>query len=184
MLIFWYLLLGGERERVDKQKMERLYEENVKAVYKYLFCLTHNADLAEELTQETFCQAMKGLEQFRGECKISVWLCQIAKRLWYKELGRQKAESVPISEVEETISSFGNIENEYLLNVEKVEAFRLLHQLDAVTREVMYLRLTGELSFAEIGDIMEKTENWARVTFYRGKQKLMKGRGEWNKKGK
>ena len=81
MLIFWYLLLGGERERVDKQKMERLYEENVKAVYKYLFCLTHNADLAEELTQETFCQAMKGLEQFRGECKISVWLCQIAKRL-------------------------------------------------------------------------------------------------------
>ena len=160
---------------MDKQKVKEVYEENVKAVYKYLFCLTHNADLAEELTQETFCQAIKGLSQFRGECKISVWLCQIAKRLWYRELNRQRAESVPISEVEEKVSSFGSIENEYLLNVEKVEAFRMLHKLDEVTREVMYLRLTGELSFAEIGDIMEKTENWARVTFYRTKEKLRNG---------
>ena len=38
---------------MDKRKVEEVYEENVKAVYKYLFCLTHNADLAEELTQET-----------------------------------------------------------------------------------------------------------------------------------
>lgn len=67
------------------------------------------------------------------------------------------------------------------LYIEKVEVFRMLHQFDETTREVMYLRLTGELSFAEIGSIMGKTENWARVTFYRGKQKLMKGREEWNK---
>lgn len=164
---------------MDKQKMERVYEENAKAVYRYLFCLTHNADLSEELTQETFYQAMKGFDKFRGECKVSVWLCQIAKRLWYKEL-RKKEEPVPPDEMEEEPGSFGSIENEYLLHVEKVEAFRMLHKLDAVTREVMYLRLTGELSFAEIGNIMEKTENWARVTFYRGKQKLMKGREEWN----
>ena len=165
---------------MDKQRIEQVYEENAKAVYKYLFCLTHNADLAEELTQETFYQAMKGLDRFRGECKISVWLCQIAKRLWYRELEKRKAEHVPISEMAEEIKAFDDIEHDYLLNVEKVEAFRMLHKLDEVTREVMYLRLTGELSFAEIGSIMEKSENWARVTFYRGKQKLMKGREQWN----
>ena len=165
---------------MDKQRMEQVYEENAKAVYKYLFCLTHNADLAEELTQETFYQAMKGLDRFRGECKISVWLCQIAKRLWYRELEKRKPEHVPISEMAEEIRAFDDIEHDYLLNVEKVEAFRMLHKLDEVTREVMYLRLTGELSFAEIGSIMEKSENWARVTFYRGKQKLMKGREQWN----
>ena len=86
-----------------------------------------------------------------------------------------------MSEMTEEITSFDHIENEYLLSIEKVEIFRMLHQFDEVTREVMYLRLTGELSFAEIGSIMGKTENWARVTFYRGKQKLMKGREEWNK---
>lgn len=165
---------------MDKQKVEKMYEENAKAVYKYLFCLTHSADLAEELTQETFYQAAKGIDGFRGECKISVWLCQIGKRLWYKELERQKRRTVPLSEVTEELRSFEDIENDYLLNVEKVEVFRMLHHLDEETREVMYLRLTGELSFAEIGSIMGKTENWARVTFYRGKQRLMKGREEWN----
>lgn len=169
---------GGEE--VDKQKVEEVYEENAKAVYKYLFCLTHNADLAEELTQETFYQAAKGIDRFRGECKISTWLCQIAKRLWYKELEKRNRE-IPIPEAMEESGDFGSIENDYLLNVEKVELFRMLHHFDITTREVMYLRLTGELSFAEIGDIMGKTENWARVTFYRGKQKLMKGREEWNR---
>lgn len=164
---------------MDEQKMKKIYEDNARAVYKYLFCLTHDADISEELTQETFYQATKGIDGFRGECKISVWLCQIAKRLWYKELKRRK--EVPLSEMTEEVVSFTNIENEYLLNVEKVEVFRMLHQFDEATREVMYLRLTGELSFAEIGNIMGKTENWARVTFYRGKQKLMKGREEWNK---
>lgn len=166
---------------MDKQDIEKVYEANVKAVHKYLFCLTHNADIAEELTQETFYQATKGIGKFRGECKISVWLCQIAKHLWYKELERQKRTTIPLEELEEQVQSFENIENHYLLNIEKVELFRLLHQFDAMTREVVYLRLTGELSFAEIGDIMGKTETWARVTFYRGKQKLMKGRDEWNK---
>lgn len=165
---------------MDKQKVGKMYEDNVKAVYKYLFCLTHNADLAEELTQETFYQAVKRIDGFRGECKISVWLCQIGKRLWYKELERQKRKEVPLAELTEELPSFEHIENDYLLNVEKVEVFRMLHHLDEMTREVMYLRLTGELSFAEIGSIMGKTESWARVTFYRGKQKLMKGREEWN----
>ena len=55
-----------------------------------------------------------------------------------------------------------------------------MHNLDDVTREVMYLRLTGELQFSEIATIMGKTENWARVTYYRGKQKIMKGMKEWN----
>ncbi len=165
---------------MDKQKVAEMYEENAKAVYKYLFCLTHNADLAEDLTQETFYQAAKRIDGFRGECKISVWLCQIGKRLWYKELERQKRQEIPLSEMAQEPQSFEHIENDYLLNVEKVEVFRMLHRFDETTREVMYLRLTGELSFAEIGRIMGKTENWARVTFYRGKQKLMKGREKWN----
>ena len=113
----------------SRQKVKEVYEENVKAVYKYLFCLTHNADLAEELTQETFYQAAKGIDHFRGECKVSVWLCQIAKRLWYKELERRKYKEVPIAEVPEEMGDFGDIENDYLLNVEKVELFRLLHNL-------------------------------------------------------
>lgn len=165
---------------MEKQKFETLYKEHANAVYKYLFCLTHNADLAEELTQETFYQAMKSIDRFRGDCKLSVWLCQIAKRLWYKELWRHQKAPVSLSDTTESPTTLNDLEHDYLLHVEKVELFRLLHHLDAATREVMYLRLAGELSFAEIGSIMEKTETWARVTFYRGKQKLLKGQKPWN----
>lgn len=161
---------------MDKQKLEQIYEENASYVYKYLFCLTHDTYLAEELMQETFYEAAKGISKFRGECKISVWLCKIGKRLWFKELNRRKKQLLPLDEIEE-VRSEENLEYQYLMRLEKVELFKLLHQLDDITREVMYLRLTGELSFAQIGEILGKTENWARVTFYRGKQKIVKG---WN----
>lgn len=166
---------------MNKQNMEQIYKENSSIVYKYIFCLTHDAYLTEELTQETFYQATKGIHNFRGDCKISVWLCQIGKRLWYKELQRRKKNFVPIDELSE-IASEDDLEEKYLRKVEKVELFRKLHQLDERIREVMYLRLTGELSFSEIGEIMGETENWARVTFYRGKQKILKGDREYGKR--
>jgi RNA polymerase sigma-70 factor (ECF subfamily) len=160
---------------MDKQDLEKVYLENASVVYKYLFCLTHDANLTEELTQETFYQATKGIHNFRGDCKISVWLCQIGKHLWYKELKKRKYQFVPIDVIEE-MESGNDFEIQYIQNIDKVELFKSLHQLDSTTKEVMYLRLTGELSFSEIGEILAKSENWARVTFYRGKQKIMKGR--------
>lgn len=63
-------------------------------------------------------------------------------------------------------------ENTAILNEEKINLYKKLQNLDEKTREVIYLRITGELSFKEIGMILNKTENWARVTFYRGKNKL------------
>lgn len=157
-----------------RQDIEQIYQENAAVVHKYLFCLTQDAHLAEDLTQETFYQATKGIQNFRGDCKISVWLCQIGKRLWYKELAKQKHKFVPIEELEEKASE-DDLEEKYLLKCEKLDLFRKMQQLDSRVREVMYLRLTGELSFSEIGEIMGATENWARVTFYRGKQKILKG---------
>lgn len=155
------------------QDMAAVYEEFAPAVYKYLFCLTRDRLLSEELTQETFYQALKSVKNFRGECKMSVWLCQIAKRLWYKELKKRKtAANVPLGE--EKLISPQDVEGDFLQKAENTEFYRQLHLLDENTREVMYMRLTGELSFAQIGDIMGKSENWARVTFYRGKQKLAK----------
>ena len=56
----------------------------------------------------------------------------------------------------------------------RVELLRKLHLCPEPYREILYLRIFGNLSFKEIGDILGKTENWARVTFYRGKEKLRK----------
>ena len=152
------------------QDLEQIYKQYFETVNKYLFCLTHNSDISEELTQETFYRAVKKINTFKGECKMSVWLCQIAKNLWYDELKKNKK----LENIEQIflIQSEENLEENIILNENKLELYKKLQKLDKQTREVVYLRITGELSFREIGDILNKTENWARVTFYRGKQKL------------
>lgn len=152
------------------QNMDEIYEECFETVYKYLFCLTHNSDISEELTQETFYRAVKKIDTYNGKCKISVWLCQIAKYLWYNQCRKNKR----IVDTDETfdIEDPQNLEEQFIAGEEKVSLYKKMQNLDEKTREVMYLRITGELSFKEIGEILGKTENWARVTFYRGKSKL------------
>ena len=152
------------------QNMDEIYEECFETVYKYLFCLTHNSDISEELTQETIYRAVKKIDTYNGKCKISVWLCQIAKHLWYNQCRKNKR----IVDTDETfdIEDPQNLEEQFIAGEEKVLLYKKMQNLDEKTREVMYLRITGELSFKEIGEILGKTENWARVTFYRGKSKL------------
>lgn len=159
--------------------LEQMYLRYAQTVYKYLFYLTSDDNVSEELTQETFYQASKTIKNFRGECKVSVWLCQIAKYLWYKQLEKQsKITNLPYEESLLNFPAKQNIENDVFSNKDKVELFRMINTLDSQSKEVVYLRLTGELSFAEIGDVLNQSETWARVTFYRAKKKLLKGRLE------
>jgi len=157
------------------QNTKEIYEQYFETVNKYLFCLTRNTDIAEELTQETFYIAVKKINTFKGNCKISVWLCQIAKNLWYDYLRKNKKIKDINEEELYSIPTLENIEETVIANEDKVNLYKRIQRLDIQTREVIYLRITGELSFKEIANILNKTENWARVTFYRGKQKLKEG---------
>lgn len=156
------------------QSIEEIYKQYFKTVYKYLFCLTQNESIAEELTQETFCNAIKYIGKFKGKCKMSVWLCQIAKHLWYKELKKKKRKK-EIYIIEETIlelESNENIEENIIEKENKQKVYETIDKLDEKTKEVMKLRIYGDLSFKEISQIIGETENWCRVTFYRGKEKI------------
>ena len=154
------------------QNIEEIYKNYANAVYKYLFCLTKNEDIAEDLTQETFAVAVKEIHKFKGNCKVSVWLCQIAKHLWYKELKKKANKSISfIEDIEEEIKTTKTVEDIVCQKEEKLKLFKDMQMLDEKTKEVMYLRLVGNLNFIEIGEVLGKTPNWARVTFYRGKQK-------------
>lgn len=155
------------------EDMEQIYQKYMPQVYKYLFSLCHDTHLTEELTQETFFQALKSIDDFRGDCKLYVWLCSIAKHLWYKELEKKERETV--SEVVEEVYAAGKpAEVSAIQKAEVFELYKILHSLEEPLREVMYLRLNGDFTFREIGEIMGRSESWARVTFYRGKQKIRK----------
>ena len=156
-----------------RRREDSLYEQHAQKVSRYLCSLTGNPDLAEDLTQETFYQALKSLHTFRGDCTPYVWLCAIAKRLWYRELDRQKKHP-PLEETQlASLAASDNPEAELQERDERLRLYRAMQHLPADTREVMYLRLNGDFSFREIGEIMQHSEAWARVRFYRGKQQLI-----------
>ena len=160
--------------------IELLYNEHFKTVYKYLICLTHSKEIAEDITQETFCKAIEKINTFKGNCKISVWLCEIAKNLWLNECKKNKR-NLPFDSTKHFIDAEFNIEEDFLLKQDKSELFKRIHELDSLTKEIFYLKLFGDLSFKEIGNIMGKSEIWARVNFYRGKQKIKES--DRNEKG-
>lgn len=158
---------------MDTGDMEELYKIHGKVVYGYLLNCTHNRQLAEELTQETFYQAMLTIDRYQGDCKPSVWLCQIAKHIWYKHLKKEKRiADIPAEELEQH-TAYYNFEQDFFERRDKLNVYRHIRHLPKDMQEVIYLRLTGDLSFAEIGEILERTEVWARTTYYRGKEKLI-----------
>ena len=152
------------------QPMEDVYREYAQTVYRYLLSLTRDEDLAEELTQETFYQAVRSSGRFDGSCKVSTWLCAIGKRV----LLTYRRKHPPAGELEEESALTPSAESEAMDSLGRMELIRRMHSLPEAAREVMYLRVFGELSFAEIGEICGKSENWARVTFYRAKERLKK----------
>lgn len=155
-------------------KGEDLYKLYAQTVYRYLFSLIGEADTAEELTQETFFQALKSIDTYRGESMPQVWLCAIAKRLWFKELERRKR-TVPMEESDlSRVAAPDDPAQEHEGRQERFELYRAMQELDAETREVIHLRLAGDFSFRDIGEILGHSEVWARVRFYRGKEELAK----------
>lgn len=159
--------------------MDELYNEYSKIVYHFLLSTCRDAQLAEELTQETFLQAFLSLERFDGSCKMSVWLCQIAKHLLYQHY-RKSGREVPTeqNEMPEEKSAI-NVESTAIAKLELMDVLKEMQKLAPQMREVIYLRVMGQLTFKEIGEIMGRSENWARVTFYRGKEQILLKRKEW-----
>ena len=148
------------------ENFDRIYYEYYSEVYKFVLTLCQNHTLAEEITQESFFKALKSIDSFNGNCKLSTWLCKIAKNTYYsyaKKHNRQVDYPLDI------LLSDENIEEQFADKETAYTIYKVLHKLNEPYKEVFWLRIFGELSFAQIGALFEKTENWARVTYYRAK---------------
>ncbi len=151
-------------------KDDDIYVKYANTVKRFLISLSGNFDLAEDLTQETFYQAYKSLHRYNGKCKMSVWLCQIAKHMYFDYLKKEKH----IQKIEiENLKIFDterNVEETYLLKEEIQELLFAVQQAKKTYGQVFWLRAYEEMTFKEIGEIFDKSENWARVNYYRAKE--------------
>ena len=138
-------------------------------VFKYLMAMTGDPDISEELTQETFFRAVKNADKFDGKVKITTWLCAIAKNAYFTYLKKSRRN------IGQDIGEMDIPEEPDLLDRENCrEIYRAVHRLEEPYREIILLRLNTDMTFSDIGEIFGRTEGWARVTYYRGKEKLRK----------
>ncbi|OMF37480.1 RNA polymerase subunit sigma [Paenibacillus sp. FSL H8-0548] len=149
--------------------LKKIYDQYFQDIYLFALSLSRNEQIAEEITQETFFKALKNIEQFKGNCKISVWLCQIAKNTYYSYMDKQKR--LATDDRPDRASGF-DIEKHFVDKAETLRIHKLLHGLDEPYKEVFTLRIFGELSFDHISQVFGKTESWARVTFHRARHKI------------
>lgn len=150
-------------------EFDEIYNLYFRDVYLFVLSLSRNEKIAEDITQETFFKALKSIDTFQGNCRINVWLCQIAKNTYFTYVDKQKRfDTYEISEQ----ASENDIENLLFKKEETFQLHKAVHRLEEPYKEVFTLRVFGELSFKQISELFERTESWARVTFHRAKRKI------------
>lgn len=158
-----------------EEEFEKIYIRYFNDVFLFLKKLSKDEGVAEEITSETFFKAMRSIDTFRGETDVRVWLCQIAKNCYFSYLKKQQR-VVDIDAIDEIELSDNKdaIEEQILNRSDAMQIHLLLHDLAEPYKEVFMLRVLGELSFRQIADIFQKTENWACVTYHRARNKILK----------
>lgn len=161
-------------------ELEEIYARYFKDVYFFVYSLSKNQHLAEDITSEIFLKVMQSLDSFQGESDLKVWLFQIAKNTYHSYL-RKNNRVVPTEEFHKETDNI-NIEKKILDQDESMRIHKILHQLAEPYKEVFTLRMFGDLSYKEIGEIFGKTDNWACVTFHRVKKQIKEKMEEnkWN----
>ena len=151
-------------------EFEQIYTTYFRDVYLYICKLSNNEHIAEEITSETFFKAMKSIDNFRGDCDIRVWLCQIAKNCYYSYIKKaNRTECIDNVEIAEQGVSF---EEQLFRHDTAMQIQKILHDVPEPYKEVFMWRVYAELSFKQIGQIFGKSENWACVTYHRTRNML------------
>lgn len=154
-------------------EFEQLYNAYFKSVYRYIRKLSGDEYVAEEITSETFLKAMKSIGDFRGECDMRVWICEIAKNTYYSYLKKSKRiASVDETELQSIVDPDAFIEEQIGMQNETQQIRKILHTMPDPYKEIFMWRVFGELSFKEIGDLYNKTDNWACVTYHRARKMI------------
>lgn len=152
---------------------QKIYEKNAGKLYRFLFSLSGNEALAEELMQETFFQAFKSFDKFEGRCSVYTWLCQIGKNAWLKAVNKNKR--YYDTEISDLVIPDRSppLDEQIIKKEEYLRARKALLNLQEPYRNVFILHAISEIKLKEIASLYGKTESWARVTYYRARMQII-----------
>ena len=160
---------------------EEIYRTYFNDVFVYIRKLSGDENIAEEITSQTFFKALSSINKFRGECDVRVWLCQIAKNCYFTYLKKNsKTENIDDIQVL-NIQDFTCDINEIISSKEQSKRIQTaLHTIPEPYKEIFMWRVFAELNFKEIGQIFDKSDNWACVTYHRARNMIKEKLEETN----
>lgn len=154
-----------------KNELDEIYELYAADVYRYIYGLCRNEAASSDILQNTMMKAVMTADKFRGECSVRTWLYRIAKNELLNYIKRSDNRNLPLDEVPEQYSD--DIEHRFSDRYTALQIHHILHGIAEPYREVFSLRVFAELKFSDISLIFGRSENWARVTFFRAKEKII-----------
>lgn len=144
--------------------INKLYDIYAKDIYKFIMSIALNHEVAEDIMQSTFLSAIKSIHTFKGHSSVKTWLFGIAKNEYYTYL-RKNPRNLKLEDINEIHYIQEN--NELYMSIMKK-----IKELKEPQKQIVILRIINDMSFAEIGEVVGKSENYCRVNFFREKQKL------------
>lgn len=157
------------------EELEQVYKEIHPKLFTFFYLKISNTATAEDLTQDVFYEASKSLHRFQGHSTLSTWLFSIAHNLLKKHYRSKKYERAMVENLEAAPPAGGPTIEQMVELKEEVQRLRAaIEKLDSQASEIVLLRIYGELSFKEIGQLTGRSENYVRVAFHRLKNGLQK----------
>ena len=155
-----------------KKELDEIYRLYASDVYHFILKLSQDETLAMDILQDTMLKAITSIDKFKGECSMKTYLCTIARNEYYNHLKRADNRNLPL-EAAQNAAADEPLEHRISDKMQAMQLHRMLHRLDEPYKEIFMLRVFAELKFSEIGSLFGKSENWARVTFFRAKAKML-----------
>ena len=155
-----------------KKELDEIYRLYASDVYHYILKLSQDETLAMDILQDTMLKAITSIDKFKGECSMKTYLCTIARNEYYNHLKRADHRNLPLDAAQNAAAD-EPLEHRISDKMQAMQLHRMLHRLDEPYKEIFMLRVFAELKFSEIGSLFGKSENWARVTFFRAKAKML-----------
>lgn len=152
---------------------DKIYQLYFKDIYYFILSLSGNVTIAEDVTSDSFFKALKNIDNLRKEESLKSYLFSIAKNTLYDYLRNNRLEIEQIEGLD-LIDEGPLIEDSLVINEERAKLRLAIKQLKEPEQSVVRLRIYSDLSFKEIGNYFNKSDNWACVTFHRAKKKLRK----------
>ncbi len=180
---FAYFLRGKVGEKIKKRKrpkrgeislqeFEKLYLEYYRRVYAFLYKMCKDKELCEDMTQETFFAAYKSFHKYNGTCTVFTFLAAIAKNIYFKYMRKNKVTLVDIDFLGDSAVTHTSPETEFF-NKNKCERVRkCIDTLPSKYKDVVVLRTYADLAFSDIANLLNISENSAKVIYHRAKKIL------------